>query len=229
MRLPDPVRVWKPTRGRAGLYQPIIGRSKPCLAPTVYIPAIKYLCDCCHTLHLTGKKRRYIPYRGGLTAPSRKAHSVLPRGPSTGGCCRLPDRQPPRLPGGDIQPAITDRWPRPDSEGLGTVGSATALPPTKRGWSALWNTTSRRRAELPPDWPAIRSRVLRDANYRCSKHGCPNRATDVDHTGDRDDHSRLAALCSDHHKWKTSRQGVAQRRKLQAQRKRPPERHPGTR
>jgi len=96
----------------------------------------------------------------------------------------------------------------------------------------MWDT-SLRRTELPPDWEAIRSQVLREANGICEirRIGCLRKATDVDHKRRGNDHSRsnLQAACKSCHGWKSSREGLAQRRKLQAQRRRPTERHPGTR
>ncbi|WP_411828688.1 HNH endonuclease [Mycobacterium intracellulare] len=75
--------------------------------------------------------------------------------------------------------------------------------------------------------------MLRDAKGVCEikRPGCIVRATDVDHKRRGSDHSRsnLQAACKRCHGWKSSREGVAQRRKLAAQRKRPPERHPGQR
>lgn len=114
--------------------------------------------------------------------------------------------------------------------GLGTVGSSTELPP--KGVIVISWTTSERRSELPPDWETnYRQPVLKRAGYKCEIAGCSRRATDVDHKRRGNDHSHanLQALCGDHHGKKSAREGVAQRRKLQAQRKRPPERHPGMR
>jgi len=72
--------------------------------------------------------------------------------------------------------------------------------------------------------------VLRD-HATCQWAGCSSPATDVDHRERGSDHRRsnLQALCSYHHARKSSREGIEQRRKLKALRKRPPERHPGSR
>lgn len=93
---------------------------------------------------------------------------------------------------------------------------------------------SKRRDELPPDWPAIRRRQLERDGYRCrdTLHDgsrCPEVATDVDHMGSKWDHSRLQSLCADHHKKKTAQQGVQARRDRKEAARRPPERHPGKR
>lgn len=102
------------------------------------------------------------------------------------------------------------------------------------GWE-----TSDRRSRLPRDWPAIRARVLREADHRCEQttggERCEAEATDVDHIRRGDDHSRgnLRALCPRHHKRKTAYEGgaaagAAARRRARL-RYRPPEPHPGRR
>src|SRR5690606_32967235 len=108
------------------------------------------------------------------------------------------------------------------------------------GWSGsgvsrttmAWESDSRRRAELPPNWEAIRREILDRDGRQCrwilpSGKRCPRRATDVDHFGDRNDHSprNLRALCTHHHAKVTAMQGVRARRKKP--RRRPEERHPG--
>jgi 5-methylcytosine-specific restriction protein A len=77
--------------------------------------------------------------------------------------------------------------------------------------------TSRRKAQLPDDWPAIRELVLERDGYRCTwteqdtrpdgvrnkpdhmRHG--GKVNQVDHVGDGNDHrlSNLRTLCERHH------------------------------
>lgn len=99
------------------------------------------------------------------------------------------------------------------------------------GWE-----TSDRRQHLPPDWEERRQRVFDRDDHRCvfelpSGARCPRRATEVDHTGDRDDHrlEMLRALCSRHHSKVTAQQGVAARAKRKQGRQKRVERHPGLR
>lgn len=88
---------------------------------------------------------------------------------------------------------------------------------------------SNRRAELPPDWPAIRKRILDRDSYRCrwiqDGKRCTERATDVDHRGDKHNHDddNLRALCAPHHRRRTGQQAAAARPSI----RRPAERHPG--
>jgi 5-methylcytosine-specific restriction endonuclease McrA len=88
---------------------------------------------------------------------------------------------------------------------------------------------STRRGRLPSNWPAIRRTILSRDGHACTwtDHGqqCGQPATDVDHiiNNDDDDPSNLRALCTTHHRAKTSREGVTARRP----RKRPTEQHPG--
>lgn len=96
-----------------------------------------------------------------------------------------------------------------------------------------WESDSRRRAELPPDWNAIRQRILKRDGNRCkwslpSRKRCPRPATDVDHVGSRFDHSdkNLRALCATHHGRVTAKQGVKARQPRKVSR-RPAERQPG--
>lgn len=89
---------------------------------------------------------------------------------------------------------------------------------------------SQRRTELPPDWPAIRARILDRDAHRCrgiDGRPCGQPATDVDHIGDRHDHSpsNLQALCRDCHGRKSAREGNAARWAVRE--RRPVERHPG--
>jgi 5-methylcytosine-specific restriction protein A len=99
---------------------------------------------------------------------------------------------------------------------------------------------SRRTTPLPPDWPAIRRRVLLRDAHRCQirtpsicvdPHGV--RANEVDHIGPAGDHrdEMLRAACGPCHARRTGQQaGLAagvRRRARAAARKRPPEPHPG--
>lgn len=94
------------------------------------------------------------------------------------------------------------------------------------GWAS-----SNRRDELPPDWPQRRQRVLDRDAHQCTwvEAGvrCSARATDVDHAGDRMDHSEasLRSLCDPHHKRKTQAEAAAAR--AAKSRRRPPPPHPG--
>ena len=97
-----------------------------------------------------------------------------------------------------------------------------------------WNTSTRR-ADLPSDWPRRRARILKRDGHRCRIQGpmCVGVATEVDHTGARDDHrdEMLRAACSPCHQDRSSRQGAAAwnaaRRRRMALRYRKPEEHPG--
>jgi 5-methylcytosine-specific restriction protein A len=91
---------------------------------------------------------------------------------------------------------------------------------------------SNRRAELPPDWDsAIRPRILARDGQQCAlvEDGvrCTQRATDVDHIGDKNDHrdENLRAICGWHHKKRSSQQGNAARKRVSEKRR--PEPHPG--
>ncbi|PZG20612.1 HNH endonuclease [Nonomuraea aridisoli] len=98
------------------------------------------------------------------------------------------------------------------------------------GWKG-----STRRHTLPPNWPDIRRAVLRRDGYQCTHiradtgNRCGERATDVDHLGDRDDHrlQNLAAKCAGHHRRKSSRQGAEAANARRIPRNRPPDPHPG--
>lgn len=91
--------------------------------------------------------------------------------------------------------------------------------------------TSDRRERLPANWPEIRRGVLKDAGWRCQIRlpGCTSMATEVDHVRFRDETSPLQAACSHCHGKKSAMEGVAQRARLRAARKRPAPRHPGRR
>lgn len=99
--------------------------------------------------------------------------------------------------------------------------------PPNAGWSS-----SSRRQELPPNWEEIRQEVLDDANGVCEIRGprCKGWATDVDHIRRGNDHRRsnLQAACGPCHLQKSSAEGVAQRAKKRAMRRRPQDRHPGS-
>ena len=95
--------------------------------------------------------------------------------------------------------------------------------------------TSRRRTALPKGWANIRRQVLKRDTGRCvarMRDGdrCPERASEVDHIRDPDDHSlaNLQSLCSWHHKIKTQAESAAARRRSPRDRRaRPAEAHPG--
>ena len=99
-----------------------------------------------------------------------------------------------------------------------------------------WDT-SNRRDRLPPDWPRIRKRILKRDRHICQHeddyHGlCGEPATEVDHIRAGDDHRdvNLQALCTWHHKRKSSREGNAARsakRREIDRRFRTVEEHPG--
>ncbi|ALO79688.1 HNH endonuclease [Mycobacterium phage Iracema64] len=75
--------------------------------------------------------------------------------------------------------------------------------------------------------------MLAAAGYQCQIQGpgCLRKATDVDHIRRGDDHSRrnLQAACNRCHGRKSSAEGHARKRQLRAMRRRPIERHPGSR
>lgn len=86
--------------------------------------------------------------------------------------------------------------------------------------------------KYPKDWQARRKQVLTRCGERCEHtlttgRRCPDKATDVNHRGHREDHSpeSLEGLCRHHHLKYTSRQGNAAQkaRKL----KKPQPKHPG--
>jgi 5-methylcytosine-specific restriction protein A len=89
---------------------------------------------------------------------------------------------------------------------------------------------STRKFSLPPDWPAIRSRILRRDGHRCVICGAP--ARQVDHItpaylGGTDDDDNLASLCDPHHAAKSSREGHDAMRAARARIQRQAPRHPG--
>ena len=106
------------------------------------------------------------------------------------------------------------------------------------GVSGKWSGASatNRGEELPPDWPAIRQRVLDRDGGRCvwelaaSGRRCPNDATDVDHIGSKHVHElwNLRSLCEPHHDKRTALQGAqeAARRRAVPPRRRKSQEHP---
>jgi 5-methylcytosine-specific restriction protein A len=98
--------------------------------------------------------------------------------------------------------------------------------------SGKW-ASSRRRAELPADWPAIRRRIFERDGWRCTEvedgERCVRAATDCDHVGDKHDHgeANLTSLCGPHHDAKSAQQGVDERRRRREAKFRPPPMHPG--
>jgi 5-methylcytosine-specific restriction protein A len=92
-----------------------------------------------------------------------------------------------------------------------------------------WESSNRKR-RLPRDWHRLRAIVLRNANHQCEviEEGkrCPNNATDVDHIIAGDDHSigNLRAICTQHHKVKSSHEGNAARKQKYSRKS---ELHPG--
>lgn len=95
-----------------------------------------------------------------------------------------------------------------------------------------WSTSTRRH-RLPPNWSAIRARILQRDGHRCTwiEHGqrCAERGTDVDHIRPGDDHddANLRTLCQTHHKAKSSSEGGKASARKRAKRTREPEPHPG--
>lgn len=102
---------------------------------------------------------------------------------------------------------------------------------------------SRYQGRHPDGWQRVRMQVLRRDKFRCqhrelTSNGdqqCPNRATDVDHIGDPENHSldNLQALCAPHHQKKSSSAGgrasaMAVNQRIAALR-RPKPLHPGLR
>lgn len=78
-----------------------------------------------------------------------------------------------------------------------------------------WKSKSSRTTPLPPDWWRRRAIVLKRDGYRCvhiredTGQRCVEKATDVDHIGEPDDHRlhMLQSLCAWHHNQKTGSQG----------------------
>ena len=80
-----------------------------------------------------------------------------------------------------------------------------------------WQRTgsSKRRLQLPADWPTIRRAVIQ-RDQVCVQCGAPG--NQVDHIGNPLDHSlsNLQLLCAEDHKKKTARQGITASRKRAA-------------
>lgn len=80
----------------------------------------------------------------------------------------------------------------------------------------VWDS-SKRREELPKDWPVRRKRILTRDNHQCTWEEylggkyirCPNPANQVDHRIPGNDHSdqNLRSLCEDHHRAKSASEG----------------------
>lgn len=94
--------------------------------------------------------------------------------------------------------------------------------------------------DLPPDWPAIRKRILKRDDHQCTAtmregHRCPTtEGLEVDHIRDNGNHSdeNLRTLCQWHHARHTAAQSHAAARARRAQisrRFRRTEQHPGLR
>lgn len=93
-----------------------------------------------------------------------------------------------------------------------------------------WARESRRRGELPRDWPRIRASVLERDGGACVMCGAP--ATDVDHVDPSGPHEagNLRSLCRTCHMRRTAAQShAARRRRRRGQRRRfrPESKHPG--
>lgn len=95
-----------------------------------------------------------------------------------------------------------------------------------------WRNSTRKNT-LPPNWGALRQKILARDGHRCTWtiHGerCTERATDVDHIRPGNDHSpeNLRALCRPHHRAKSSSEGGKARARKAIKRQREPEMHPG--
>lgn len=96
-----------------------------------------------------------------------------------------------------------------------------------------WDTSTRRQ-RLPKNWKQLRQQVFtRDRNLcqiRSEETGyiCGEPATEVDHIVAGDDHhlNNLQAICTWHHRRKSSAEGNAAKVKYES-RYRKPESHPG--
>lgn len=94
---------------------------------------------------------------------------------------------------------------------------------------------STRKYRLPSNWATLRLRVLRRDSYRCQVRNasgvlCGAPAREVDHivAGDNHDLSNLRAICTWHHRRKSSAEGnYSPRRRKRPSKFRTPERHPG--
>ena len=98
------------------------------------------------------------------------------------------------------------------------------------GW---YKRPTDRKATLPADWEQRRATRLRRDRHRCQHirydtgKRCGDRANQVDHIGDRNDHSleNLQSLCEYHHMQKTGSQGGTAAARARAQRQK--QKHPG--
>lgn len=104
--------------------------------------------------------------------------------------------------------------------------------------STRWET-------LPPNWPALCKLTRKAAAtadhprgqcqrwYASAVDGrwmrCTRAGDEVDHCGDRLDHSQRELLCAHHHRIKTSREAREAKDAVRARGKRPVEAHPGRR
>lgn len=87
-----------------------------------------------------------------------------------------------------------------------------ALRPCETHQRKPWQG-SNRRAELPPDWPRIRQRILRRDPICRACMAAPS--AEVDHIDNPHDHSdaNLQGLCAPCHKVKTQREAARGRRR----------------
>src|SRR5690606_18328711 len=131
------------------------------------------------------------------------------------------------------QPRITHLNPGPRTPPRTNPGRPPAPHPHKGVLTMpAWSTSTRRR-RLPPNWSAIRARILARDGGQCTwiEHGqrCTSTGTDVDHIRPGDDHDNpnLRTLCQAHHKAKSSSEGGRASARKRAKRPREPEPHPG--
>jgi len=110
--------------------------------------------------------------------------------------------------------------------------------------SGPWEGSTRQET-LPPNWRALCAETRKAAatkehpNGQCEKRfrsaitqkwmRCPNAGEEVDHKGDRLDHSKRQLLCKRHHTQKTQREAAAAKAARRAWGRRQPEAHPGSR
>lgn len=96
-----------------------------------------------------------------------------------------------------------------------------------------WRTTPK-----PKGWGSLRQRILKRDNHACQMPTplgeCGAWANEVDHItpaslGGSDSEDNLRALCSQHHKVKSSREGGQASAAKRIPRNRPAEQHPGLR
>ncbi|GGY88412.1 HNH endonuclease [Streptomyces nitrosporeus] len=92
---------------------------------------------------------------------------------------------------------------------------------------------STRRQRLPKNWPAIRRRVIRRDEGRCTAlysdgRRCELPGTDVDHIVPGDDHreANLRLLCPWHHQRKSSAEGGTAAAQVRVSVHRPKPQHP---